>query len=100
MGLSKSLLSYKDVQDLCDRAMQAERGIKVKPGGSMSPQTLRDRIYHFRKMQRAENAKIYPPGEPMHGVCPYDELMFEVTEDSLTILNTNGKNERYTIEEV
>jgi hypothetical protein len=101
--LSKSLLSYKDCRDLCERAMQAPKGIKVRPGEAMSAKTLRTRLYHFRKMERDYNRRIYQPGDPLYDQCTYDELMFKLDDHdptTLWILNTTGKNDRYVIEEV
>lgn len=97
MGLSKSLYSYKDCEDLCERAMNSPRGIRVR---APNPKYLRDRIYAYRKMQRAENRKIFAENEPLHGKTPYDELTFDIDGDTLKILNTAGKLDRYTIEDI
>lgn len=81
MSTSTSILAYADVRELLDRAIDSPNGIRVtlpdrlegKPGGTAT--YFIQRAYKFRTLDRRENAKIYPPGEPMHGKSVYDVLV-------------------------
>lgn len=78
MPYSSSPLAYGDVKELLDKALDAERGIKMtfdKHGYAIN---MRQRASRFRAMDRESSKTIYPLGHPMHGRSPYDALAFRI----------------------
>jgi hypothetical protein len=78
MPYPSSPLSYGDVKELLDKALDAERGIKLifdKHGYAIN---MRQRASRFRAMDRESNKKVYPEGHPMHGRSAYDTLAFRI----------------------
>jgi len=74
MTLSNSRLSYTDCFEVFDRALEDPLGIRI-PCQSLDIAThYRMRMHQARAIDRADNARTYEPGHPMHARSPYDEL--------------------------
>ncbi len=79
MTVSTSSLSYDDIFELFDRADADGHGVRVvfdkyenltdNRGDAFQ---LRIRINYARKIDRANNAKLYPKDHPLHGRSKYD----------------------------
>jgi len=79
MGFSNSVFSYEDIRQLFDKALTAERGLRVKLAKEGAAHNLRQRMSYYRQLDRRENKKIYQPDDPMWGRSAYDALILKIT---------------------
>ena len=79
MGMSKSPLSFEDVRGVLDKALAAEKGVRVPVSSEGSGRNLIQRLNSCRKSDRESNGKIYPEDHPLHKRTPYDQLMIRVS---------------------
>ena len=79
MGFSNSIFSYQDVRELLDRALLADRGVRIKLSKVGSAHNLRQRMSYYRRLDRAENRKIYKEGDPLYDRSQYDVLIFRLS---------------------
>jgi len=102
MGFSNSIFSFADVRGLLDQAMTAERGIRVKLSKKGSAVNLRQRMNHFRRLDRRENTKTYAPEDPLYDRSQYDVLIFRLLEepDGFIVEVRKGSAEDYDVEEL
>ena len=79
-----------DVRAILDRAIEAEKGLRLTFGTKKALGMFRFRCYAARKRDREQAVKAYDYGDPRRGKSPYDSLMFiaDTSEDNyvLTIL--------------
>lgn len=78
MPLSNSRLSYQDCFNIFDAALEDERGVRIQCSDQDKATFLRMRMHNARKIDRKDNAEIYPEGEPMHGQSIYDKLAIRI----------------------
>lgn len=78
MGYSQSIQSYEDVQQTLDKALQAERGLKINCKDNGAAFALRHRFNAFRKADRREQKKLYPEGDPRGSSSAYDKLILRI----------------------
>ena len=107
MAFSNSIFSYKDIREMLDRALQSERGLRVKLKTKGAGNNLRQRASYFRQLDRRENKKVYPEGDPMHGRSAYDVLILKLvepdagdTEHQCYMEIVKGSVENYNTEEL
>lgn len=81
MSISTSRLSYADCYELMDRAVADAKGVRIFIGSEDKATHFRMRCHTARQINRRDNEKIYPVGQPMHGASPYDALTFRIRED-------------------
>jgi len=74
----KTFSAFSDARKVLDRALAAERGIRVMCKSNSAAITLRRRCNSLRKIDRYENAQIYPPEHKMHRRSVYDALQLRV----------------------
>lgn len=80
MPISSSPLAYADCYDAMYRALEDDRGVRLKVDTRGNAEFLRMRLNTARAINREENAKTYPKGEPLHGRSEFDKLMFRIKE--------------------
>lgn len=78
MNWNKSPLAFGDVRDAFERALNAERGIKITCASHGEAIILRSRFNYYRKLDRADNRNTYPEDHPLHGSSAYDRLVLRV----------------------
>lgn len=81
MSLNNSRRSYDDCFVLFDRALEADRGIRVEVPDSDAATYLRMRMHHARTIDRRENKTTYPdPAEALHGRSVYDIFVIRIED--------------------
>jgi hypothetical protein len=79
MSLNNSRASYSDCFTLFDRAMDADRGIRIEVPTTDAATYLRMRMHHARTIDRRENKVTYAePDHPLHGRSPYDVFVIRL----------------------
>lgn len=81
MPLPNNLVAYRDVQAIMSRALQAERGVKIKCANHGAAIGLRQRMYKFRMMERKDSTQIYAQDDPHYGKSDYDVLSVTLKEE-------------------
>jgi len=77
-GYNKSIYAFEDIKDAFDQAMASTKGIKIECKNNGEAIGLRSRFNYFRKLNRADNAKIYDPDLPLHKASIYDKLLLRI----------------------
>jgi hypothetical protein len=81
MSLNNSRRSYDDCFALFDRALEADRGIRVEVDDIRAANYLRMRMHHARSIDRGENRVIHAdPGDAMHGKSIYDIFVVRIED--------------------
>ena len=81
MSLNNSRRSYDDCFSLFDRALEADRGIRVEVDDIRAANYLRMRMHHARTIDRRDNKLIYPdPEDAMHGRSIYDVFVIRIED--------------------
>lgn len=88
MPLSKAIGSYEDCRQIFERALAAERGIRITRKDKGSAVQLRHRMNAYRSAMRKESLKIYKEGDPGWNKSPYDHLVLKVEDNILTVTPT------------
>ena len=87
MATSSSPLSFSDCYSALDRALTADRGVRLRFATEGDARHFRLRLHAARKLHRAGNAEIYEdPTHPMHGNSEYDQLVVKMRKGP-----TNGE---------
>ncbi len=81
MSVPKSLLSYTDCIDYFDTALRFSEGCRIPVPDEGFAIRLRMRLNYCRKLDRENNARVYPEGHPMYGVSQYDKITCTYTKD-------------------
>lgn len=81
MSLPNARLAYHDCFDLFDAAVSDPKGVRVGFSEKGEATFFRMRLHNARKIDRRNNAKIYPEGDPMHGQSIYDRLVVQIREE-------------------
>lgn len=74
MVTATSRLSFQDCFALMDGALAAAKGTRIKFLDYGSAWQMRLRLHAARRIDRRDNAKIYPIEHPLHGHSIYDEI--------------------------
>ena len=81
MSLNNSRRSYDDCFSLFDRALEADRGIRIEVDDIRAANYLRMRMHHARTIDRRDNKLIYPdPEDAMHGRSIYDVFVIRIED--------------------
>ena len=78
MSYNKSPLAFDDIREAFERALNAERGIRITCVSRGAATILRARFNYFRWMNRKENAHTYEPDHPMWNRSVYDRLVLRI----------------------
>jgi hypothetical protein len=81
MSLPKTLLAYSDCISYFDSALQYSVGVRLPVSDLGAAYNLRMRLNNARKLDRENNARMYPPGHPMHGVSQYDKITARIKSE-------------------
>lgn len=100
MAKAKNVFSYADVREVFDRALAAEKGIRIKQASAGAAVSFRQRLYSFRKRDREESRKIYPPEHPHHNASAYDELVAVIEPEFPDFVYIYKATARLEIEEL
>ena len=74
MPPSRSPLAHADIQAIMDRALGNGKGCNILCRDVGEANSLRQRFYTCRIIDREKNAKIFPPEDPRWGRSVYDAL--------------------------
>lgn len=83
---NKSLLAYRDIQDILQCALNAENGIKITCKNHGEAMSLRTRIHYYRRKDKELNALTYPAGHNLHDASIWDQLICKVSDNILSIV--------------
>jgi hypothetical protein len=72
MGYSSRPLAQEDIKGAMDRAVESERGVRVRCSSRSEAIIMRARANSFRARVRKENRLIYEVDHPMHNNSVYD----------------------------
>jgi hypothetical protein len=75
-------LSYKDVYDIYDQALEDPKGIRLAFPDLGSARNFQMRMHHARAVDRRDNLTACPKGDPMHGQSTYDVLQVRIREQN------------------
>ena len=78
MGFSRSPLAFDDIKAALDKALEAQKGIRIRCRDRGAAVFLRQRFNSFRKLDRQENARIYDNEHPMFRRSIYDKLVLRI----------------------
>lgn len=79
-----------------ERALSAERGIKIEVESKDAAVNLRMRLNRYRAEVRRQNQILFPPDHPRHANTPFDSLIISIDgndEKGYVILRKRGKEE-------
>lgn len=88
--MSKSPLSYEDIREALDRALEAKKGVRLKLDSNDSAKNFQHRANFFRRQDREDNTKIFPIGHEYNpagkrGLSVYDKLKISVRDNIVEI---------------
>ena len=103
-GYSRSPLAFDDLRQVFQRAMEAERGIRVVCKSRSEAIITRSRMNYLRKMDRKENALTYQSDHPLHMRSAWDKLVLRIppkgSPDENTIYVERRTADNLVIEEI
>jgi len=81
MSLPQSLGSYRDCQDLFERATADPKGVRACLGTYEACFAKRQRMHYYRNLDRKANTEMYPLGHPMNGTSAFDDYVLQIIKD-------------------
>lgn len=81
MTTPTSRAAYRPYYELLDRAMEAEKGIRVRVSDFGEAYQLRVKLHTARTLDRTLSRETYDLGDPKYGVSIYDGLVVKVKQD-------------------
>jgi len=73
-------MAYKDCYEALNAALEHPKGVKIPCETREAAERLRARMHYARKLDRDDNAAIYPETDhPLHGRSQYDILVVRVS---------------------
>jgi hypothetical protein len=99
LAYNTSITSYVDIRGALDKALESEKGVRLRFPDAKAAMTFKGRVHSLRFLDRKENKKIYPPDDPMHGRSVYDPLMVK-TEDPVTVAIVKLEGVEFDLEEI
>lgn len=99
MSYNTSITSYLDIRAALDRALESEKGVRLRFTDEKAAITFKGRWHTLRYLDRKENKKIYPEDHPLWGRSVYDVLMSK-TEDPCTVALIKAEGVEYDLEEL
>lgn len=80
MTTSSTITAYEDMRTVSERAINSERGIRMKFPSRGAAVHFRQRLYKFRTLDREASKRVYDKGENAWGTSPYDGLFCTISE--------------------
>jgi hypothetical protein len=77
-------MSDLSLTQILDRAIQSERGVALRTESRGKAINLAQKLGRFRRDERGQSRKVYPPDHPQHGKTPWDGLRIKVSEANPT----------------
>ena len=77
-GYNKSPLAFDDLREVFEKAMNADRGLRVVCKTRSEAIITRSRLNYLRKMDRKDNGVTYQSDHPMHMRSVWDKLVLRV----------------------
>ena len=99
MAYNTSITSYVDIRSALDKALESEKGVRLRFPDHKAAMTFKGRVHQLRFLDRKENRKVYPEGDPMHGRSAYDPLMVK-TEDPCTVAIVKLEGVEFDLEDI
>jgi len=78
MSFNRSPLAFDDIREAFDRAVNSPKGIRISCESYGAAVVLRSRFNYYRKMDREENKRTYPPDHQMWNRSAYDRLILRI----------------------
>lgn len=106
MSFTKAPIAYEDIRPVLDRALDAEKGIRLSFERRSEAVRWVTRANHFRTYHRSQSRIMFPDAnDPRHHQCIYDKLVirrpFDAPEGSKIIVEVlNGYQLAATVEEL
>lgn len=100
MPPSLSPLSSEDIRETFNRALESEKGIRVRCKSSAEATNLRSRMNKWRKTDREASRLVYPEDDPRHGVSIYDRIIICKDRESSELRLEISSASRFDIEEL
>ena len=69
-----------DAISILDKALDAERGLRLTFDRRRDATSFRHRIYRVRQQNREDSKSIYEVGHPKYGASAYDSLIIRMSE--------------------
>jgi hypothetical protein len=94
MPIPTNRMSYKDIYEVYDAALEDPKGIRLAFDDASAARNYQMRMHNARAIDRRENSKTYEPGDPMHGQSAYDVLQVRIRhgEDGTIFLYVEPKD--------
>lgn len=94
MPIPTNRMSYKDIYDVYDAALDDPKGIRLAFSNLGDAKNYQMRMHNARAIDRRENKKTFPEGDPMHGQSTYDILQVRIRhgEDGTVFLYVEPKD--------
>jgi hypothetical protein len=89
-----------EMSHLLDRARDSERGIVLRTETPGKAVNLAQRLAKFRRTERAENRKIYPPDHPSFGRTSWDTLRILAPKGECKVIIDKHGSDVLAIEEL
>lgn len=86
MPNSTSPLSYNDIKEVLDKALDRPRGLQLDFKSAAEAVRWVSRANSFRTIDRKANAKLYHEGHSMQNSSLYDVLLIAREDKAVTIL--------------
>ena len=95
MSFNRSSLSFEDIEQAFDKALESPKGLRIKCVSRSAAIALRSRFNYYRKLNRDENKKTYPTDHPLWGKSVYDALVLRIptrgtAEDNVLYIEPNS----------
>ena len=84
MSVSNSLGAYRDCATYFDLAAADPKGIRICGGTHEICFALRQRMHHYRNLDRRANCVTYEPSHPMYNASAYDDFVLQIFKDDDT----------------
>jgi len=78
MAVSTSRIAFSDCFDLLERAINDDKGIRVKFASYDDAFNFRLRIHKARQIDRQDNKGTYEIGHPLYGRSVYDQISCKI----------------------
>jgi hypothetical protein len=78
MAVSTSRIAFSDCFDLLEKAINDEKGIRIKFASYDDAFNFRLRIHKARQIDRIDNRGTYDTGHPLYGRSVYDQISCKI----------------------
>ena len=103
-GYNKSPLAFDDLREVFDKAMEAQRGLRVVCKSRSEAVITRSRLNYLRKMDRKENAITYQNDHPLYMRSVWDKLVLRIpakgTPEEAVIYIEKRSSDNLVLEEI